>query len=108
VGRAAHPPQPVDGCLAWAPAVLAGGGAAAPLRPQLNPVEALWASRKGVELADLAGESLEEVGAAAERGIQRIRGITTWPTRSFGAAACRYGERQPCRRNANLLRVKRK
>jgi hypothetical protein len=76
--------------------------------PPSATVEALWASRKGVELANLAGESLEEVGAAAERGIQRIRGTTTWPTRSFGTAACRYGERQPCRRNANLLRVKRK
>jgi hypothetical protein len=39
----------------------------------LNPVEPLWSSLKGVELADLAGESLEEVIAAAERGIHRIR-----------------------------------
>jgi DDE superfamily endonuclease len=42
--------------------------------PDLNPVEALWASLKGVELANLAGNTLEEVTAAAERGIQRIRG----------------------------------
>jgi transposase len=42
--------------------------------PELNPVEPLWASRKGVELANLAGESLDEVIAAAERGIERIRG----------------------------------
>jgi len=41
--------------------------------PKLNPVEALWASLKGVELANLAGDTLEEVTAAAERGIQRIR-----------------------------------
>jgi transposase len=41
--------------------------------PELNPVEPLWASLKGVELANLAGESLDEVIAAAERGIQRIR-----------------------------------
>jgi DDE superfamily endonuclease len=41
--------------------------------PDLNPVEALWASLKGVELANLAGESLAEVTAAAERGIHRIR-----------------------------------
>jgi hypothetical protein len=33
----------------------------------------LWASRKGTELANLAGDTLEEVIAAAERGIQRIR-----------------------------------
>jgi len=42
--------------------------------PDLNPVEALWANLKGVELANLAGESLAEVTAAAERGVQRIRG----------------------------------
>jgi transposase len=41
--------------------------------PDLNPVEALWSSLKGVELANLAGDSLQEVIAAAERGIQRIR-----------------------------------
>jgi hypothetical protein len=42
--------------------------------PELNPVEALWSNLKGVELANLAGESLAEVTAAAERGVQRIRG----------------------------------
>ncbi len=41
--------------------------------PDLNPVEALWANLKGVELANLAADTLEEVTAAAERGIQRIR-----------------------------------
>jgi putative transposase len=41
--------------------------------PDLNPVEGLWASLKGVELANLAGERLNEVIAAAQRGIQRIR-----------------------------------
>jgi hypothetical protein len=41
--------------------------------PDLNPVEALWSSLKGVELADLAGDTLEEVTKAAQRGIQRIR-----------------------------------
>jgi transposase len=41
--------------------------------PDLNPVEALWASLKGVELANLAGDTLDDVIAAAERGIQRIR-----------------------------------
>jgi hypothetical protein len=33
----------------------------------------LWSSLKGVELANLAGDTLEEVIAAAERGIHRIR-----------------------------------
>ena len=73
MGRAARPPQPQDARLAAPPAVLAGGRAAARLRPDLNPVEALRSSLKGVELANLAGDTLEEVVAAAERGIQRIR-----------------------------------
>jgi hypothetical protein len=42
--------------------------------PELNPVEALWSNLKGVELANLAGDTLDEVITAAERGIQRIRG----------------------------------
>jgi transposase len=42
--------------------------------PELNPVEALWANLKGVELANLAGDTLDDVITAAERGIQRIRG----------------------------------
>ena len=50
--------------------------------PDLNPVESLWANLKGVELANLAGESLAEVTAAAERGIQRIR-ATHWLAYSF-------------------------
>jgi transposase len=41
--------------------------------PDLNPVEALWSSLKGTELANLAGDTLEEVITAAERGVQRIR-----------------------------------
>jgi hypothetical protein len=41
--------------------------------PDLNPVEGLWSSLKGVELANLAGDTLGEVIAAADRGIQRIR-----------------------------------
>ena len=41
--------------------------------PELNPVEALWSNLKGVELANLAGDTLAEVTAAAEGGIQRIR-----------------------------------
>ena len=41
--------------------------------PDLNPVEALWSNLKGVELANLAADTLEKVTAAAERGIQRIR-----------------------------------
>jgi len=50
--------------------------------PELNPVEGLWSNLKGVELANLAGDTLEEVTAAAERGIQRIR-ATHWLAFSF-------------------------
>ena len=42
--------------------------------PDLNPVEGLWSNLKGVELANLAADTLQEVTTAAERGIQRIRG----------------------------------
>jgi putative transposase len=41
--------------------------------PDLNPVQPLWSNLKGVELANLAGDTLDQVIAAAERGIQRIR-----------------------------------
>jgi hypothetical protein len=36
-------------------------------------VEALWSSLKGVEVANLAGDTLDDVIAAAECGIRRIR-----------------------------------
>jgi len=54
---------------------LAGGGAAARLCPELNPTEALWGNLKGKggELAYLAGDTLEEVIGAAQRGIDRVR-----------------------------------
>ena len=42
--------------------------------PDLNPVEGLWANLKGVELANRACSSLEELAAAAEQGIGRVRG----------------------------------
>jgi hypothetical protein len=60
--------------LAGPASVLAGGGAAARLRPRAQPGRAaVWASLKGVELANLAGDTLDDVITAAERGIQRIR-----------------------------------
>jgi hypothetical protein len=36
-------------------------------------VEGPWANLKGVELANLAADALDDIVAAAERGIQRIR-----------------------------------
>ena len=44
--------------------------------PELIPVEGLGANVKGVDLANLAGDTLQEVTAAAQRGIDRIR--RTW------------------------------
>jgi Tfp pilus assembly protein PilW len=41
-----------------------------------------WANLKGLELANLAADTLAEVTAAAERGIQRIR-ATHWLAYSF-------------------------
>lgn len=43
--------------------------------PELNPTEALWSNLKGKggELAYLAGDTLEEVIGAAQRGIDRVR-----------------------------------
>jgi hypothetical protein len=43
--------------------------------PELNPVEGLWANFKGKggELANLAGDTLDEVIAAAMRGADRVR-----------------------------------
>ena len=40
--------------------------------PELNPVEALWSNLKGMELATLPANTLAEVIAAADHGIQRI------------------------------------
>jgi len=42
----------------------------------------LWSNLKGLELANLAADTLAEVTAAAERGIQRIR-ATHWLAYSF-------------------------
>ena len=56
-----------------------GGGASQGAPPTR---QALWANLKGGELANLAVDILEEVTAAAERGIQRIR-ATHWLACSF-------------------------
>jgi transposase len=41
--------------------------------PDLNPVERLWSNLKGVELANLVTEHLDELIATAGAGIDRIR-----------------------------------
>jgi hypothetical protein len=61
--------------LASAPAARAGGGITAAYTPELNPLEPLWCNLKGVELANLTGDTLIDVIKAAERGVQRVRDI---------------------------------
>jgi transposase len=39
--------------------------------PDLNPVELLWGNVKGVELANLCPETIEQARQAAEAGLQR-------------------------------------
>jgi DDE superfamily endonuclease len=40
--------------------------------PELNPVEYLWASLKGVEMANCTGDTIAEVADQAHWGIQRV------------------------------------
>ena len=64
--------------------------------PDLNPVEGLWSSLKAVELANLTSPTLAEVIDHAHRGIERVRGTPTWPTRSCAGPASRsHDTRRP-------------
>ena len=92
MGRAGRPPRQAAACLTWAAAVLAGGGAAARLPPELNPVEPLWANLNGTELANLAGDTLEEILVAVERGIRGSGPPRTCRCRSCATADCPHGE----------------
>jgi transposase len=63
--------------------------------PDLNPVEALWANLKGVELANLTADTLDEVTLAVTQGIQRVRQPRICPSRSCATAASLRERRQP-------------
>jgi transposase len=41
--------------------------------PDLNPVEPMWSSLKGVEMANLCVDTIDECIDAANQGLQRIR-----------------------------------
>jgi transposase len=41
--------------------------------PDLNPVEMLWSSIKGTELANLCPDTIKEAITAAYNGIERVR-----------------------------------
>jgi transposase len=40
--------------------------------PELNPVEYLWASLNGTELANFTADTVAEVADQTQRGIQRV------------------------------------
>jgi transposase len=61
-----------DAGLPRQPTRLADGRAATRLRPELNPVEYLWANLKALELANRPTTTLAEVADATQHGIQRV------------------------------------
>jgi putative transposase len=65
--------------------------------PELNPVEPLWSSLKGVELANLAGDTFDEVIAAPSVASTASGAPTICPSRSCAPAVCPYGEQRSCR-----------
>jgi hypothetical protein len=67
--------------------------------PELNPVEALWANLKVVELASLAGDTSTTSLLRPSVASNGSAIPTTWPPRSCGTAACPCGEWPPCHRN---------
>jgi hypothetical protein len=60
--------------------------------PELNPVEPLWANLKGIELANFAGDAIDEVTAAADRSIDRIRRTLHLPYSFLCHCGYPYGE----------------
>jgi hypothetical protein len=67
--------------------------------PELNPVEGLWASLKGGELATSPATpsttSLRRPTVASSASGTP----TIWPSRSCATAACPYRKQRPCHRN---------
>jgi hypothetical protein len=72
LGGAVGPLEHQDAGLPRPPARLADRRAAARLRPELHPVEGLWANVKDLELAHRPTTTLAEVADATEHGVQRI------------------------------------
>ena len=74
--------------------------------PELNPVEALWANLKGVELANLAGDTLEESSRRPRVASRGSGPPTIWPSRSCATAACPCGEPTTMSlEGANIFRI---
>ena len=55
--------------------------------PDLNPVEALWSNLKGVELVNLAGDTLRRSSRRPSAASSGSAAPTTWPTRSCDTVA---------------------
>ena len=72
LGRALGPLEHPHAGLPRQPARLAHRRAPPRLRPELNPVEYLWANLKDLELANLPTTTLEEVADATTQGIKRV------------------------------------
>jgi hypothetical protein len=75
----------------------------------LNPVEGLLASFEGVELANLAADTVQKVTTASERGIRRIRGtlapgllVPTSLRLILAGPACRLCDRPPSRQRRQV------
>jgi hypothetical protein len=64
--------------------------------PELNPVEGLWANLKGVELANLAADTLKRSLPRPSVASSASARPTGWRTRSCATAACRCGEQRSC------------
>ena len=60
--------------------------------PDLNPVEGLWSSLKGVELANLAADTSPRSSPRPSAASSGSATPTTWPTRSCDTVAWAYGE----------------
>jgi putative transposase len=67
--------------------------------PDLNPVEALWSSLKGVELANLAGEASTTSSRRPSVASSGSGAPRTWLSPSCATAVCPYGEKRPCHWN---------
>jgi len=64
--------------------------------PELNPVEPLWSNLKGVELANLAGDTSTTSSRRPSMASTASATPTIWPSRSCAIAVCPYGEQRPC------------
>jgi hypothetical protein len=65
---------------------------------ELNPVEGLWSCLNGVELANLAGDTLDDIRPRPSVASSGSATPTIWPIRFCATAACPYGKQRPCHR----------